>query len=134
MTIDISIYNGDTVDINYPYIGLVVDAMGDTIQNGTANFFVQFALDTMTYSYALNSVSPVYPLTVYFAYSDLIGGTDTCVLSYTPPTGIAELPSPDKHLLFITDILGRTTHPVPNRVLIYKYSDGSVEKRIQLER
>ncbi|HIA36047.1 MAG TPA: hypothetical protein EYN89_04750 [Flavobacteriales bacterium] len=67
MTIDISIYNGDTVDINYPYIGLVVDALGDTIQNGTASFFLQFALDTMTYSYALNSVSPVYPLTVYFA-------------------------------------------------------------------
>ena len=136
MTIDISIYNGDTIDINYPYIGLVVDAMGDTIQNGTASFFVQIALDTMTYSYALNSVSPVYPLTVYFAYSDLIGGmgTDTCVLSYTPPTGIAELPSPDKHLLFITDILGRTTLPTPNTLLFYIYDDGSVEKKIRLDR
>jgi len=136
MTIDISIYNGDTVDINYPYIGLVVDAMGDTIQNGTASFFLQFALDTMTYGYALNSVSPVYPLTVYFAYSDLIGGmgTDTCVLSYTPPIGITELPSPDKHLLYITDVLGRTTQPIPSQILIYRYSDGSVEKKIQLER
>jgi hypothetical protein len=251
MTIDITIYNGDTIDINYPYVGLVVDAMGDTIQNGTANFFVQFALDTMTYSYVLNSVSPDFPLTVYFAYSDMVGGmgTDTCILTYTSipnlcdsmnvtfieldttsnphlidfeietfytssywfgycgfvllnstgdtvayenintaanvfgfgpnvteirtldvtqnltlpftgtihllegwfsgnptaqcsfsfnisavPTGIPELPTPNNHLLFITDILGRTTQPVPNTLLFYIYDDGSVEKKIQLVR
>jgi len=47
---------------------------------------------------------------------------------------IPELPSPDKHLLTITDILGRTTLPKPNTLLFFIYDDGSVEKRIQLER
>jgi len=251
MTIDIAIYNGDTIQINYPYVGLVIDAMGDTIQNGAANSFVQFPLDTMTYSYALNSISPVYPLTVYFSYSDLVGGmgTDTCMLNYTTApdfcdsmnvtfleldttgnphlidfeietfftsshwfgycgfillnnmgdtvafenistaanvfgigptttesrtldviqnlalpfsgtiyliegwfagnsatqctfpfnisagiTGTEELPIKDKKLLTITDILGRTTYPTPDTILFYLYDDGSVEKRIYLER
>ena len=45
-----------------------------------------------------------------------------------------ELPTKPKHLLYITDILGRTTLPTPNTLLFYIYDDGSVEKRIQLER
>ena len=251
MTIDIDIYNGDTIQINYPYIELVIDAMGDTIQNGSITFFVQFPQDTMTYSYALNNVSPVYPLTVFFAYSDMVGGmgTDTCILNYTTPpnycdsmnvtfieldtadnphlidfeietfytsshwygysgfillnnmgdtvayenistaanvfgigpnttenrtldvtqnltlpfsgtihliegwfagnpttqcsfpfiintgtTGITALSSPNKHLMLITDMLGRTTHPTPNTLLFYIYDDGSVEKKIRLEK
>jgi hypothetical protein len=48
--------------------------------------------------------------------------------------GIEEPPTKDKELLYITDILGRTTHPVPNRLLFYIYDDGSVEKKIQLEK
>jgi hypothetical protein len=135
-TIEITIYNGDTNDINYPYIGLVVDAMGDTIQNGTADFFVQFAQDTMSYTYPASTMAPIYPLTVYFAYSDLMGGmgTDTCVLTTGMPLGISEPRTTNKQLLYITDLLGRTTHPVPNRVLLYIYDDGSVEKKIQLQK
>ena len=49
-------------------------------------------------------------------------------------TGIPEPPTIDKELLSITDILGRTTHPTPNTLLFYLYDDGSVEKRIQLDR
>ena len=136
MTIDITIYNGDTVHINYPYIGLVVDAIGDTIQNGSSWIFVQFAGDSVIYSYTLNSVSPDYPVTVYLAYSDMAGGmgTDTCVLSYAAPVGISETPTKPKKLLNIYDLLGSPSLPVPNQILLYKYSDGSVEKRIQLDR
>ena len=124
------------MQINYPYIGLVVDAMGDTIQDGSSWIFVQFAGDSVIYSYTLNNVSPVYPLTVYFTYSDMMGGmgTDTCVLSYAAPVGIPETPTQAKRLLYVTDILGRTTHPAPARVLLYLYDDGSVEKKIRLER
>ena len=133
MTIDITIYNGDTVHINYPYIGLVVDAMGDTIQNGSSWIFVQFAGDSVTYSYTLNNVSPVYPLMVYFAYSEMVGmGTDTYVLTTGLPLRIEDPPETNKKLILITDVLGRTTNPVPNRVLLYIYDDGSVEKRMQL--
>ena len=49
------------------------------------------------------------------------------------PVGIPALPTKDKELLYITDILGRTTYPIPNQILFYIYDDGSVEKRIQLE-
>ena len=251
MTIGIDIYNGDTNLINYPYIGLVIDAIGDTILNGWAGLFSQLPLDTQTYGYPLNSISPVYPLTVYFAYSDMMQGmgTDTCILNYTTApnfcdsmnvtfieldttgnphlidfeietfytsshwygysgfillnnmgdtvayenistagnvfgigpnttenrtldvtqnltlpfsgtihliegwfagnpttqcsfpftistgtTGITALSSPNKHLMLITDILGRTTHPTPNTLLFYIYDDGSVEKKIRLEK
>ena len=47
---------------------------------------------------------------------------------------IEEPPTQPKALLYITDVLGRTTYPVPNQVLFYLYEDGSVEKKIQLER
>ena len=45
-----------------------------------------------------------------------------------------EPPTKPKELLTITDILGRTTLPIPNTLLFYIYDDGSVEKKIQLER
>jgi len=48
--------------------------------------------------------------------------------------GIDKQPNKEKHLLYITDLLGRPSLPVPNQILLYKYSDGSVEKRMQLER
>ena len=250
LTIDISIYNGDTNNINYPYIGLVVDNNGDTIQNGSINFFLHAALDTQTYSYSLaDTVSAASPYTIYFAYSDMVGSADTCILNYTTTpdfcdsmnvtfieldttgnphlidfeietfytsshlfgycgfillnnmgdtiayenistaanvfgigpttteirtldvtqnlalpfsgtiyliegwfagnpgtqcsfpfnissgtTGIEEPPMKAKKLLLITDLLGRTTHPTSNILLFYLYDDGSVEKRIQLER
>ena len=49
-------------------------------------------------------------------------------------TGIPELLVKDKQLLLITDLLGRpTSQPLHNQVMFYRYSDGSVEKRIILE-
>jgi Leucine-rich repeat (LRR) protein len=48
-------------------------------------------------------------------------------------TGISEAPTKPKELLTITDILGRTTQPVPNTLLFYIYEDGSVEKKMLLD-
>jgi PKD repeat protein len=55
-------------------------------------------------------------------------------ITVTSTTGIEEPSTRPKDLLYITDVLGRTTHPLPNRVLFYIYDDGSVEKKIQFER
>jgi hypothetical protein len=55
-------------------------------------------------------------------------------ITVTSTTGIEETPTKPKELLTITDLLGRTTYPVPNTLLFYIYDDGSVEKKIQLER
>lgn len=132
-TIDLLIYNGDTIDINYPYVSAILNAAGDTIQNGTANSFLQFAMDTATYSYPVDVNDVVYPLTIYFVYSDLMGGmgTDTCILSSVLVPGIGKASITPKTLLFVTDLMGRITHPSKNRILIYKYSDGTVEKKMQ---
>ena len=42
--------------------------------------------------------------------------------------------SKDRKLEKVVDLLGRPSLPVPNQILLYKYSDGSVEKRILMER
>lgn len=87
LTIDFDIYNGDTMDTHYPYIAFTIDNSGDTIQYGNINWFVTFALDTSWYNYNIpNPISPSYPLTIYFTYSNLTGnnpGSETCILSYS---------------------------------------------------
>ena len=88
MTIEIAIYNGDTMDTHYPFAAYTIDAFGDTIQNGNINWFVTFASDTSWYNYGLlNSISPIYPLSIYFVYSNFTSpnpGEDTCILYYHP--------------------------------------------------
>ena len=88
LTIDIAVYNGDTMDAHYPFIAYTIDDLGDTIQSGNINWFVTPALDTSWYSYTLsNSVIPAYPLSIYFVYSNFISNPateDTCILSYDP--------------------------------------------------
>mgnify|MGYP006084274959 CR=1 FL=1 len=39
----------------------------------------------------------------------------------------------EKQLLKITDVLGRESEPAPNVPLFYRYSDGTVEKRLVIE-
>ena len=61
---------------------------GDTIQNGNINSFGTMGLDTSWYNYIIVSpVNPIYPLSVYFVYSNFMGpnpGEDTCILFYHP--------------------------------------------------
>tara|TARA_B110000444_G_scaffold232215_1_gene240723 strand:+ start:153 stop:818 length:666 start_codon:yes stop_codon:yes gene_type:complete len=86
LTIDIAVYNGDTMDSHYPFIAYTIDALGDTIQSGNFNWFVTPALDTSWYSYTIpSSIVPSYPLSIYFAYTNLTGlnpGYYTCILTY----------------------------------------------------
>ena len=52
-------------------------------------------------------------------------------LCSSDPTGIQEATqTKDRTLLKITDVLGRETKPKLGLVLLYHYSDGSVEKRV----
>ena len=49
-------------------------------------------------------------------------------------TGIFNIStSGSKHLVKITDVLGRTTKGTKNEPLFYIYNDGTVEKRIVIE-
>ena len=137
LTIDFTIYNGNSLDIHYPYIAYTIDNNGDTIQNGNLNLFMTFALDTSWYSYSLsNSISPSYPLTIYFVYDNLGGmGWVTCPLEYnSTTTQMSDIPKyMDKKLLKVTDILGREVNEERNTPLFYIYNDGTVEKRIVIE-
>ena len=138
LTIDFTIYNGNPMDIHYPYIAFTIDHNGDTIQNGQMNLFMTFLLDTSYYSYSLlNSVLPSYPLSIYFVYDNLGGlGWDTCVIVYNTTTS-SELiflnNINEKKLIKVTDILGREIKEKKNIPLFYIYNDGTVEKRIVIE-
>ena len=134
LTIDIAIYNGNTMDTHYPYIAYTIDDNGDTIQNGNINWFMTFALDTSWYNYnLLNPISPSYPLTIYFVYDNLGGlGWDTCMIVYNSiSTELFNVENVINRKLFqIIDILGRETEEKRNTPLFYIYNDGTVEKRI----
>lgn len=54
------------------------------------------------------------------------GSCDVCSTTSTSEVN----PTFKKELIRIIDLSGRDTPPVPNRLLLYLYSDGSVEKRI----
>ena len=138
MTIDIAVYNGDTMDAHYPFISYTIDDIGDTIQNGNINWFVTPALDTAWYSYTLSiPVMPAYPLSIYFTYTNLTGsnpGDYTCILTYNiSPTNISDITGNKRNLVKITDMLGRDTKGANNQPLFYIYDDGTVEKKITLE-
>ena len=139
LTIDIAVYNGDTMDSHYPFIAYTIDALGDTIQSGNIDLFVTFASDTSWYSYMiLTPIIPVYPLSIYFVYSNLIGtnpGDYTCILTYNiDPTGISDINLGEKRKLQKTvDILGKETKPKTNTPFFYIYDDGSVEKKVIIE-
>jgi hypothetical protein len=121
MTIDIAVYNGDTMDAHYPFISYTIDDIGDTIQNGNINWFVM----------------PAYPLSIYFTYTNLTGsnpGDYTCILTYNiSPTNISDITGNKRNLVKITDMLGRDTKGANNQPLFYIYDDGTVEKKITLE-
>ena len=139
MTIDIAVYNGDTMDAHYPFIAYTIDDIGDTIQNGNINWFVTPALDTSWYSYMISSsVISAYPLSIYFVYSNLTGpnpGDDTCTLTYNlTPTVITDInPSGYRKLICIVDVLGGKNKGTENEPLFYIYNDGTVEKKIIIE-
>ena len=140
MTIDIAIYNGDTMDAHYPFIAYTIDDIGDTIQNGDINWFVTPALDTAWYSYILSSsVTPSYPLSIYFTYTNLTGtnpGDYTCFLTYNiSPTSINDLVvelDVNRKCIKIIDVLGKEIYET-NQPLFYIFNDGKVEKRIVIE-
>ena len=140
MTIDIAIYNGDTMDAHYPFIAYTIDDIGDTIQNGDINWFVTPALDTAWYSYILSSsVTPSYPLSIYFTYTNLTGtnpGDYTCFLTYNiSPTSINDLVvelDVNRKCIKIIDVLGKEIYET-NQPLFYIFNDGTVEKKIIVE-
>ena len=79
-SITFEIFNADTVDSHYPYVAYTLDASGDTIQNGQMNYYMTFAGTSSTFLYThnlefgpLNLPSIMYPLSIYFTYSNLTG-------------------------------------------------------------
>jgi len=48
-------------------------------------------------------------------------------------SGIDENKTPNKRLLKVVDIFGRTITPKPNTPLFYIFDDGTVEKRIAIQ-
>ena len=136
LTMNIAIYNGYNYFLNYPYVAYTIDANGDTIQAGNMNLFGANNLVTTWYNYSLsNVISPAYPLTMYFVYSDGSLVTDTCILTYnSTPSAIIDINvSSNRKLISIVDVLGRESNGTRNEPLFYIYDDGTVEKQIIIE-
>ena len=138
MTIDIAVYNGDTMNSHYPFIDYTIDFLGDTIQTGDISWYVTPALDISWYSYTISSpIIPVYPLSLYFAYTNLTGfnpGDYTCILTYNiSPTNITDINvEVNRQCIRVIDVLGKETNET-NQPLFYIYDDGTVEKKIIIE-
>jgi hypothetical protein len=134
MTIDIAVYNGDTMNSHYPFIDYTIDFLGDTIQTGDISWYVTPALDISWYSYTISSpIIPVYPLSLYFAYTNLTGfnpGDYTCILTYNiSPTNITDINiEGNRKCIRVIDVLGRDIKPQTNTPLIEIYDDGTVKK------
>jgi len=136
LTMNIAIYNGYNYFLNYPYVAYTIDANGDTIQSGNMNLFGAINFDTTWYNCSLlNVISPTYPLTMYFVYSDGSLVTDTCILTYnSTPLAITDINvSSNRKLISIVDVLGRESKGIRNEPHFYIYDDGTVEKQIIIE-
>ena len=136
LTMNIAIYNNYSFFLHYPYVAFTIDANGDTIQSGNMNLFGAINFDTTWYNCSLsNAISPTYPLTMYFVYSDGSLVTDTCILTYnSAPTVISDINvNRNIELIRIVDVLGRESKGTKNEPLFYIYNDGTVEKKIVLE-
>jgi hypothetical protein len=89
-TLNVTISMGGTSSnfINYPYVSLVKNTLGDTVATGIMNFFGQGGNSSQVYtvSTSLDSLPANFTCTVYFKYD-----TVTCLLPYPCiPQGIAE--------------------------------------------
>jgi len=82
-----------------------------------------------THTYALNG-SYTVTLTA-ITNAACIQDTQAVSITVNINTAIDELKAP-KQLLFVTDALGRKTNPTNNVPLLYRYDDGSVDKKINL--
>lgn len=84
----ITIYNGDSFHINYPYLDFILDSNGDTIANTdlSGGFFAHLGYSNQTYMVGttLDSVPSGFIATVVLAYYNFSGnGSDTvCILPY----------------------------------------------------
>ena len=143
-SITFEIFNADTVDSHYPYVSYTLDANGDTIQNGQMNYYMTFAGTSSSFLYThnlefdpLNLPSIIYPLSIYFTYTNLTGenpGQYTCELIYNLQMDVNDIePNLSKIKVNTIDILGRVSEDVSNKILIDVYDDGSTQKRLIIQ-
>jgi type IX secretion system substrate protein len=99
-TMDVTIFMAGTSNdfIDYPYISVITDSIGDTIATGMMNFFGQFGNTSQTYQVntSWDSIPANFHCTLYFKYDSV-----TCTLLY-PCTlsGIEEEYSFNKVLIY----------------------------------
>lgn len=77
---------------------------------------------------------PTNPVSGNYAVEITQGAcVDTSACYLVDYTGIDELFTTEKKLIKITDFMGRETQFVPNIPLLYIYSDGTIERRMEIE-
>lgn len=107
---------------------------GDSIQTWWDVNFSFIVVEPMSFMF------PPYTFTASGCYrfnvvlNCVSGGTLTLSAArYVSTVGVDELPSANKELVRVTDLMGRPTDPKPNEILIYYYSDGTITKELKSE-
>lgn len=106
---DITIFmSGTSSDfINYPYVAMVTDTLGDTLATANMNFFGQFGNSSQVYtdSTILDSIPTNFHCIVYLHYD-----TITCALPYPCiPNGIAKYDNYNPISIYPNPTSGRFT-------------------------
>ena len=66
----------------------MLDCNGDTVATGSMSFFGQFGQTTNDYPISVSGSLACDPLTAVFVFSDSNFSSDTCLLTFSAPTGI----------------------------------------------
>lgn len=151
-TLDVTIFNGDTNQVNYPIV-IVTDAMGDTVANINSQFYFFAQLDSTTVTHTiptdLNSLSssftgtvyltdPIWNLTCSFAFPM---SCSTGIHETVQEPGISIYPNPAEEtftvnipgnnnknaLISIVDITGKTMEQITTQQTITTLSRGNMD-------
>jgi len=121
----LSIYYGDSTQLNYPGVAFTLDSIGDTLQKAQYSWMTYFHhLDTLAYNYTIhnypNTINPSFPLSVYFTYSSM-SGFDTCVLTYSSNSTFIEQSVENTTSIYPNPTNGIFTIQLENENIGYPY-------------
>ena len=130
--IDLSNTAGFNISYGFCHLNIASNVACINLDNGSGQCLFLDALIVFNYFYPTSSVC--VEVSVPFDMTEVFPGIDynlSCPSCFTATTSEQNISIPQ--LLFVTDILGREVKPILGQPYFYRYSDGSVVKKMALE-
>lgn len=103
------------------------------IRNSIYYYFSLYAQNTPNL-YCIEVMDSLQAATIWESYIDQQATfSESCNNSCSGAASVEDLYVKERELISVTDLLGRPTKVVSDKVLIYRYSDGTTEKKILFE-